>query len=62
MCKDLPKEFAELFDYAKGLDPDDVPNYDGIKKKFEMLYRRHFEKVDNVFDWDYLQNPVLNLN
>lgn len=61
LCSGLPSEIGELLTYARGLNKFQQPNYQGIKEKFRRLFERMFGKIDNVFDWDYIENPVIKL-
>lgn len=47
----LPPEFDVLFRYARGLEFDDLPDYEGLRALFRGLAERVGVKYDSVFDW-----------
>ncbi|KIK05064.1 hypothetical protein K443DRAFT_675361 [Laccaria amethystina LaAM-08-1] len=47
----LPPEFDVLFRYARGLEFDDLPDYEGLRKLFRGLADRVGIEYDGVFDW-----------
>lgn len=47
----LPPEFDVLFRYARGLEFDDLPDYEGLRGLFRGLAERVGVKYDSVFDW-----------
>lgn len=51
----LPVEFDILFKYARGLEFDDLPDYDGLRALFTELAEREGIKYDGVYDWTLAQ-------
>ncbi|KAG6811326.1 hypothetical protein H0H92_007990 [Tricholoma furcatifolium] len=47
----LPEEFEILYKYARGLEFDDLPDYDGLRNLFHGLAEKIGMEYDNVFDW-----------
>ena len=47
----LPPEFDVLYRYARGLEFDDLPDYDGLRRLFRGLAERVNIEYDGVFDW-----------
>ncbi|KAH7909017.1 kinase-like domain-containing protein [Hygrophoropsis aurantiaca] len=47
----LPAEFAVFFEYARGLEFADLPDYEGLRDLFRGLAERVGVKYDGVFDW-----------
>lgn len=47
----LPDEFEKLYKYARGLEFDDLPDYDGIRGMFRRLAERQGIEYDGVYDW-----------
>jgi casein kinase I homolog HRR25 len=47
----LPAEFDALYRYARGLDFDDTPDYDGLRALFRDLAKRKRIELDGRFDW-----------
>ncbi|TFK35882.1 kinase-like domain-containing protein [Crucibulum laeve] len=47
----LPPEFDVLFRYARGLEFDDLPDYEGLRNLFRGLAERVGVEYDSVFDW-----------
>jgi casein kinase I family protein HRR25 len=47
----LPAEFDVLFKYARGLDFDDLPDYEGLRALFRGLAERQGIEYDEVYDW-----------
>ncbi|KAI0933323.1 hypothetical protein AcV7_004827 [Taiwanofungus camphoratus] len=47
----LPAEFDVFYKYARGLEFDDLPDYDGLRALFRGLAARHGIEYDWVFDW-----------
>ena len=51
LCKNLPKEFENIFEYLNDLDSKETPNYDFIVEMFEKIVRREKIILDMQFDW-----------
>ncbi|PFH46532.1 hypothetical protein AMATHDRAFT_154561 [Amanita thiersii Skay4041] len=47
----LPPEFDILYRYARGLEFDDLPDYEGLRRLFQGLGERVGIDYDGVFDW-----------
>ena len=47
----LPPEFDVLYKYARGLEFDDLPDYDGLRALFRGLAERQGIEYDDVYDW-----------
>ncbi|TFK71407.1 kinase-like protein [Pluteus cervinus] len=47
----LPQEFDILFRYARGLEFDDLPDYEGLRRLFRGLAERIGVEYDDVYDW-----------
>lgn len=47
----LPSEFEILFKYARGLEFDDLPDYEGLRVLFRGLAERQGIEYDGVYDW-----------
>ncbi|KIM87764.1 hypothetical protein PILCRDRAFT_260501 [Piloderma croceum F 1598] len=47
----LPPEFDVLYKYARGLEFDDLPDYDGLRALFRGLAERQNIEYDDVYDW-----------
>lgn len=47
----LPPEFDVLYRYARGLEFDDLPDYEGLKVLFRGLAERVGVEYDGFFDW-----------
>ncbi|PPR02932.1 hypothetical protein CVT24_012203, partial [Panaeolus cyanescens] len=47
----LPQEFDVLYRYARGLEFDDLPDYEGLRRLFRGLAERVGIEYDGVFDW-----------
>ncbi|KAH9475355.1 Casein kinase I isoform epsilon [Psilocybe cubensis] len=47
----LPPEFDVLYRYARGLEFDDLPDYEGLRALFRGLAGRVGVDYDGVFDW-----------
>lgn len=47
----LPPEFDVLYRYARGLEFDDLPDYEGLRKLFRGLAERMGVEYDDVYDW-----------
>lgn len=47
----LPVEFDILFKYARGLEFDDLPDYEGLRALFRGLAERQGIQYDDVYDW-----------
>lgn len=53
----LPPEFDVLFRYARTLEFDDLPDYEGLRNLFKGLAERMGVEYDNVFDWTVPASP-----
>ncbi|KAG6845721.1 hypothetical protein H0H87_004987 [Tephrocybe sp. NHM501043] len=47
----LPEEFQVLYQYARGLEFDDLPDYEGLRNLFRGLAKKVGVEYDDVFDW-----------
>ncbi|KAH9916516.1 kinase-like protein [Fomitopsis serialis] len=47
----LPAEFDIFHKYVRGLEFDDLPDYDGLRALFRGLAEKHRIEYDWVFDW-----------
>jgi len=47
----LPAEFDILYKYARGLEFDDVPDYDGLRSLFRGLAEKQGIEYDDMYDW-----------
>ena len=47
----LPAEFDIFYKYVRGLEFDDLPDYDGLRGLFRGLAEKHHIEYDWVFDW-----------
>lgn len=47
----LAVEFDVLYKYARGLEFDDLPDYDGLRAMFRGLGDRNGIEYDGVYDW-----------
>lgn len=51
LCAGLPKPFEKYMRYVHELHDEDVPDYQGLRKLFDKLFREQGFERDNVFDW-----------
>ena len=47
----LPPEFDVLYRYARTLEYDDLPDYEGLRNLFRGLAERMSIEYDDVYDW-----------
>lgn len=47
----LPPEFDVLYRYARSLEFDDLPDYEGLRKLFRGLAERVGIEYDGFYDW-----------
>ena len=47
----LPQEFDVLYRYARTLEFDDLPDYEGLRNLFRGLAERMGIEYDGVYDW-----------
>ncbi|KAH0584373.1 hypothetical protein H2248_009912 [Termitomyces sp. 'cryptogamus'] len=47
----LPEEFDVLYKYARGLEFDDLPDYEGLRNLFRGLATKIGMEYDGVYDW-----------
>lgn len=47
----LPPEFDVLYRYARTLEFDDLPDYEGLRNLFRGLAERMSIEYDGVYDW-----------
>lgn len=47
----LPAEFDVFYKYARGLEFEDLPDYDGLRALFRGLAERQGIEYDLEFDW-----------
>lgn len=51
----LPFEFEILYKYARSLEFDDLPDYDGLRALFRGLAETQGIEYDGVYDWTLTQ-------
>jgi casein kinase I family protein HRR25 len=51
LTQGLPEEFDILYTYARNLEFDDLPDYEGLRKCFRGLAEKVGVEYDGVFDW-----------
>lgn len=47
----LPVEFEVFFNYARGLEFEDLPDYEGLRGLFRGLAKKLKIEYDEVYDW-----------
>ncbi|EPQ53214.1 protein kinase [Gloeophyllum trabeum ATCC 11539] len=47
----LPQEFDIFYKYARGLEFDNLPDYQGLRDLFKGLAKKHSIEYDFVYDW-----------
>lgn len=47
----LPQEFDILYRYARGLEFDDLPDYEGLRRLFRGLAAKVGVEYDGEYDW-----------
>jgi casein kinase I family protein HRR25 len=47
----LPVEFEIFFNYARGLEFEDLPDYAGLRDLFKGLAKKKNIEYDEVYDW-----------
>ncbi|KAF9035295.1 kinase-like domain-containing protein [Panaeolus papilionaceus] len=55
----LPQEFDVLYRYARGLEFDDLPDYEGLRRLFRGLAERVGVEYDGQFDWSVKEPATL---
>lgn len=56
----LPPEFDILYRYARGLEFDDLPDYEGLRRLFRSLAERVGIEYDEAYDWTVSGNNQRN--
>ncbi|TFK25861.1 kinase-like protein [Coprinopsis marcescibilis] len=51
LTEGLPEEFGVLYRYARSLEYDDLPDYEGLRRCFRGLAERMGIAYDGQFDW-----------
>ena len=51
LCRNLPKEMTEFMEYIKCLKFDEKPNYNSLKKLFEIMLKKINNVNDLKFSW-----------
>lgn len=51
LCKGMPHEFTEYFEYCRSLEFEDEPDYNQLRKNFDNLFQNLGYKRDGRFDW-----------
>lgn len=62
LCDGLPDEFLQYLKYVKNLKFEENPDYSYLKNLFKVLYTKRYKEIDNIFDWDYLNNKIILKN
>ncbi|KAF8309785.1 kinase-like domain-containing protein [Amanita rubescens] len=56
----LPPEFDIIYRYARGLEFDDLPDYEGLRRLFRGLAERVGIEYDGVYEWTVSGNKQRN--
>ena len=56
LCKNYPKEFAEILEYFKNLGYTEDPNYEMCCQKMINILDREKESFDYIYDWTTKNN------
>lgn len=56
LCHDLPTEFSDFLNYARGLNFEESPDYDYLLRLFDNLFAREGYQYDYAFDWLAMNN------
>jgi len=56
----LPPELDILYRYARGLEFDDLPDYEGLRRLFRGLAERAGIEYDGVYEWTVSGNKQRN--
>jgi len=60
LCKDFPAEMVAFFDYVKGMNFKDEPDYNYLRSLFiKIAQDNHFDLEDNVWDWSKEKEPLV---
>lgn len=51
LCKGCPVEFIQYFTYIRSLRYEDKPDYAGLRRRFQELFKRQGYMWDYMFDW-----------
>ena len=51
LCAGLPSEFEDYMTYVRSLQDEDQPDYQGLRKMFDKLFREQGFELDSVYDW-----------
>src|ERR1700712_3693685 len=51
LCAGLPTAFENYMNYVHNLHDEGQPDYQGLRKMFDKLFREQGFERDNVFDW-----------
>lgn len=53
VCKnEIPKQFVEYMRITRGLEYDQIPDYERLRELFKQLIEENGHSVDNQFDWN----------
>lgn len=59
--KKIPKEIEDLLVYVKGLQNNEIPDYDLIRKKLKTFYRKNFGCSKLNFEWENNKSSSLKI-
>lgn len=52
LCKNYPRQFLQLVDYAKNLKFDEKPDYSLLKNLFLNIMKENELRMEYIYDWD----------
>ena len=58
LCSGLPDAFSQFFEYARGIQFNEKPDYGYLKGLFTRTLNKINYQNDSIFDWCKHTNPV----
>ena len=55
VCKNHPEEFIVYFQYCRGLQFEEKPDYNYIRSLFKIVLQKYNYDYDNKYDWNLIK-------
>ena len=57
ICKNFPEEFIVYFQYCRGLQFEEKPDYNYVRSLLKTIFEKNAYEYDFKFDWNLIKKP-----
>ena len=60
ICKNFPEEFIVYFQYCRGLQFEEKPDYNYLRSLLKSIFEKYNYEYDFKYDWTLIKKPELD--